>query len=78
MNLTQAKKEVDRALASLFYEHMKDIKSKPGSEQEMYKRSIDETSKLLMHMKGRLDVLFGQDTEKLAQFLHEAGITPRS
>jgi hypothetical protein len=77
MNLAQAKKDVDKTLASLFYEHMKDIKSKPGSEQEMYKRSIDETSKLLLHMKARLDILFGQDTEKLAQFLHEAGIVPR-
>lgn len=78
MNLNEAKRELDRTLASLFYEHMKDIKSQPGQEQEMYKRSIDETSKLLLHMKDRLEVLFGQDTDRLAQFLHEAGITPRS
>jgi hypothetical protein len=63
-------------MASLFYSHMKDIKQQAGREQEMYKRSIDETSKLLLHMKDRLEILFGQDTEKLAQFLHEAGITP--
>ena len=76
MNLNEAKKELDRTLASLFYEHMKGIKAEEGNAQAMYKQTVEETSQLLIHMRDRLDILFGHDTEALAHFLAEAGVKP--
>ena len=76
MTLLEAKQQADRTLASLFYERMKEIKAESGNAQDMYKRAIDETSALLLHMRDRLDVLFGHDTEALALFLAEAGVKP--
>ncbi len=77
MNLDEAKKSVDRVLASLFYDRMKGVKA--GSEQasKTYSMAAQETSDLLLHMKDRLGILFGQDAEALTQFLHEAGIIPK-
>lgn len=76
MTLDKAKKEVDHTLASLFYDRMKGVRSGSENATQTYKQAALETSELLLHMKGRLEVLFGQDSEALAQFLAEAGITP--
>jgi hypothetical protein len=77
MNLNEAKKSVDRTLASLFYERMKSVKAGSENASQTYTQAVNETSELLLHMKGRLDILFGQDAEALTQFLVEAGIIPK-
>ncbi len=75
MTLEEAKNEVDHTLAALFYTRMKSITAEEKNAQSLYKQAVEETSQLLMHMKGRLDILFGHDTEALATFLHKAGVT---
>ena len=76
MTLAEAKKEVDHTLAALFYSRMKSITAEEKNAQLLYKQAVEETSQLLLHMKGRLEILFGHDTEALANFLHQAGVTP--
>lgn len=76
MTLEQAKQEVDHTLAALFYTRMKSISAEEKNAQALYKQAVEETSQLLLHMKGRLEILFGQDTEALATFLHQSGVTP--
>lgn len=76
MTLDEAKAEVDHTLASLFYSRMKSITAEEQNAQALYKQAVQETSQLLMHMKGRLEILFGHDTEALANFLHQSGVTP--
>ena len=78
MNVQDAKKSVDRVLASLFYERMKGVQAGSESASKTYNLAVSETSELLLHMKDRLDILFGQDAEALTQFLHEAGIVPKA
>jgi hypothetical protein len=74
MKLDEAKKQVDRVLASLFYEHMKGIRNENQDAKQTYKETVEETSQLLLHMRDRLDILFGQDTEALSQFLAASGV----
>lgn len=76
MTLNEAKIEVDRTLASLFFDRMKSVNADDPNAGQVYKLAASETSELLMHMKDRLNILFGQDTEALAQFLLQAGIKP--
>lgn len=78
MTLAEAKKQVDHTLASLFYDRMRSIKSGTEDAPKLYLQAANETGELLMHMKSRLDILFGQDGEALTQFLIEAGIVPGS
>ena len=78
MTLDEAKKEVDHTLAALFYEKMKNVKHGDAQAHEVYKHSINETSQLLHHMRDRLEILFGQDSEKLAQFLYASGVGPHT
>lgn len=68
---------MDRTLASLFYERMKGVKAGSETASQTYTQAVTETSELLLHMKGRLDILFGHDPEALTQFLAEAGIIPK-
>ena len=76
MTLEEAKKQVDHTLASMFYDSMKDVRAEGGDAHATYKQSIADTGALLMHMQGRLEILFGKDPEKLTQFLFEAGVVP--
>jgi hypothetical protein len=74
MKLNDAKKQIDQILAGLFYERMKNVSQDETKSHEMYKKTANEMNQLLVHMKGRLDILFGNDTEALAQFLGEAKV----
>ena len=74
MDLEQAKKQADQILASLFYEKMKNIREENQDAKETYKATIEDTSQLLLHMKDRLSILFGQDTDALKEFLASTGV----
>ena len=77
MKLGEAKTQIDTILAGLFYERMKNVSQDEPKSHELYKKTANEMNQLLMHVKGRLDVLFGNDPDSLAKFLAEAGVVPQ-
>jgi hypothetical protein len=76
MTLKEAKQEIDGLMASLFYERMKNVSVDESKSQEVYRATVNEMSQLLLHMKGRLDILFGKDPDALSKFLLESGVLP--
>lgn len=74
MTLPEAKKLSDRIMASLFFDRMKDLNANDPNAGRIYKTAADEMSELLLHMKSRVEILFGQDPEALQNFLLNSGI----